>query len=93
MSTAAEDALDILIKVLDPTNVFEILLSFLAYRLCISPLSDEQVAHTSRYHPLGSAFTYLGKCVQEVRDAFFVEEWLFKAGAVVFLKVSVLHTQ
>ena len=78
--------MDTLLSVLDPQNVFDIMISYLVHRLVITPASFPD--DSSRYHPVGSAFTYLAKGVKEVEDAFFIDEWLTRGGADVFLKVS-----
>ncbi|KAI8136876.1 clasp N terminal-domain-containing protein [Fennellomyces sp. T-0311] len=84
VSTGAEDALDTLLSIMDPHNVFEIMISYLVYRLILSPSSF--VDEISRYHPVGTAFTYMAKSVREVENVIFVDEWLTQGGADVFLK-------
>ncbi|KAI9498131.1 clasp N terminal-domain-containing protein [Zychaea mexicana] len=84
ISTGAEDALDTLLSILEPQNVFDIMISYLVHRLVIAPSSFAD--DSSRYHPVGSAFTYLAKGVKEVEDASFIDEWLTQGGADVFLK-------
>ncbi|KAI9310814.1 clasp N terminal-domain-containing protein [Dichotomocladium elegans] len=85
ISTSAEDTLDMLFSILDPQNAFDVMIAYLVHRLVLAPPTEDQ-RNTSRYHPVGSAFTYLGKCVKEVGDAFFVDEWLTQGGAIVFIR-------
>lgn len=67
--------------------MFEVLSAYLTYRLVLSPLEDDH--STSRYHPVGSAFTYLGKCVKDVDDAALVDEWVTQGSGIdVFVKVT-----
>lgn len=87
MSTGAEDALDTLLSVLEPHNAFDMMIAYLIHRLILAPSSEDQ-NNQSRYHPVGTAFTYLGKCVREVSDTFFIDEWLSQGGAMVFIRVS-----
>ncbi|KAG0174960.1 suppressor of tub2 mutation [Apophysomyces sp. BC1021] len=86
--TTAEDALDAVLGALDSQTVFEILLSYLIYRLILSPThtSSSDAWGASRYHPIGSAFTYLGKWVKEVNDINFINDWLNHGGIETFLK-------
>ncbi|KAI7883956.1 hypothetical protein K492DRAFT_205010 [Lichtheimia hyalospora FSU 10163] len=85
VSTGAEDALDTLLSVLEPHNAFDMIIAYLIHRLILAPSSEDQ-NNQSRYHPVGTAFTYLGKCVREVSDTFFVDEWLVQGGAMVFIR-------
>ncbi|KAF7730673.1 suppressor of tub2 mutation [Apophysomyces ossiformis] len=86
--TAAEDALDAVLGALDSQTVFEILLSYLIYRLILSPThtNSSDAWSGARYHPIGSAFTYLGKWVKEVNDTNFINDWLSNGGADAFRK-------
>ncbi|KAI9300723.1 clasp N terminal-domain-containing protein [Cunninghamella echinulata] len=38
------------------------------------------------YHPIGSAFLFLGQSVNKVNNTLFIEEWLTKGGVAVFIK-------
>lgn len=62
------------------------LMAFIIHRLLIAPelegLSDV------RYHPVGSAFMYVGKWVKEMNDTFYIDEWLGKGGVNAFFKVN-----
>lgn len=90
VSTAAEDALDAFLGSLDANTVFDVLFSYLAHRLILEPNAPQAAGHGGalRYHPVGSAFTYLGRCVKEAVDTFLVEEWLTQGGVNVFFKVN-----
>ncbi|RCI02771.1 hypothetical protein CU098_011962 [Rhizopus stolonifer] len=81
---AAEDTLDAVLGTLNPPTVFEMLMAFIIYRLLISPL--EHYSADTRYHPVGSAFMYLGKWVKEVNDNFYIDEWLSKGGVNAFFE-------
>ncbi|KAF1807513.1 clasp N terminal-domain-containing protein [Mucor lusitanicus] len=85
---AAEDALDAVLGTLNPPTAFEMLMAFVIYRLLILPCSEELT--DVRYHPVGSAFTYLGKWVKEMNETFYIDEWLSKRGGVnAIFKASV----
>ncbi|KAI8975170.1 clasp N terminal-domain-containing protein [Mycotypha africana] len=77
---AAEDALDAVLGTLNPPTVFEMLMAYVVYRLVISP--SIQLSADARYHPVGSAFTYLSKWVKELNDNFYIDEWLTSRGGV-----------
>jgi hypothetical protein len=62
------------------------LMAFIIHRLLISP--HIEYSADARYHPVGSAFLYLGKWVKEVNDTFYIDEWLGKGGVNAFFKVS-----
>lgn len=45
--------------------------------------NEEQAKY---YHPIGSAFLFLGQSVNKVNNTLFIEEWLTKGGVAVFIK-------
>jgi hypothetical protein len=61
------------------------LMAFIIHRLLISP--SIEISNEVRYHPVGSAFMYLGKWVKEMNDTFYIDEWLGKGGVNAFFKV------
>ncbi|EPB92703.1 hypothetical protein HMPREF1544_00432 [Mucor circinelloides 1006PhL] len=87
---AAEDALDAVLGTLNPPTAFEMLMAFIIYRLLILPCNEELT--DVRYHPVGSAFTYLGKWVKEMNETFYIDEWLLKRGGVnAIFKASAIN--
>ncbi|KAI8366943.1 clasp N terminal-domain-containing protein [Choanephora cucurbitarum] len=83
---AAEDTLDSILGTLNAPTVFELLMAFIIYRLLIVPFEDYPV--DIRYHPVGSAFMYLGRWVRELKDDFYIDEWLGKGGVNAFFEVK-----
>ncbi|KAI8996900.1 clasp N terminal-domain-containing protein [Pilobolus umbonatus] len=79
---ASEDALDAVLGTLNAPTSFEMLMAFTIYRLIITPLPD----CSTRYHPVGSAFIYLGKWVKELNDTFYIDEWMSKGGVNALFK-------
>ncbi|CEG73667.1 hypothetical protein RMATCC62417_09001 [Rhizopus microsporus] len=82
---AAEDALDAVLSTLTPPTAFEMLMAFVVYRSVIAPY-DEHSISGSRYHPVGTAFTYIAKWVKELNDVFYIEEWMAKGAVNAFFK-------
>lgn len=87
---AAEDALDAVLSTLTPPTAFEMLMAFVVYRSVIAPY-DEHSISGSRYHPVGTAFTYIAKWVKELNDVFYIEEWMAKGAVNAFFKVIFSH--
>ncbi|OBZ80341.1 hypothetical protein A0J61_11610, partial [Choanephora cucurbitarum] len=83
---AAEDTLDSILGTLNAPTVFELLMAFVIYRLLIVPFEDYPA--DIRYHPVGSAFMYLGRWVRELKDDFYIDEWLGKGGVNAFFEVK-----
>ncbi|KAI8384234.1 clasp N terminal-domain-containing protein [Radiomyces spectabilis] len=83
ISTLAEDALDAVLGAFDAQTVFDVLLCYLIYRFVLSPCDTW---NSARYHPIGTAFTYIGKWVKEVNNTFFLDEWLTQGGSMVLRK-------
>ncbi|CAO3625336.1 unnamed protein product [Mucor hiemalis] len=81
---AAEDALESILGTLNPPTAFEMLMAFIIHRLLIAP--DTERSSDIRYHPVGSAFMYVGKWVKEMNDTFYIDEWLGKGGVNAFFK-------
>lgn len=81
---AAEDALDSILGTLNPPTAFEMLMAFIIHRLLIAP--EVEGLSDVRYHPVGSAFMYVGKWVKEMNDTFYIDEWLGKGGVNAFFK-------
>ncbi|KAG1350010.1 hypothetical protein G6F62_003403 [Rhizopus arrhizus] len=81
---SAEDALEAVLSALSPPTAFEVLMAFIVYRTVVLPYDDNVL--TSKYHPVGSAFTYLTKSVKELNDVFYIEEWLAKGAVNAFFK-------
>lgn len=78
--------MDSVLGTLNPPTAFEMLMAFIIYRSFIN--TDCEISSEIRYHPLGSAFTYLGKWVKEINDKFYIDEWLGKGGVNAFFKVK-----
>ncbi|CEP12161.1 hypothetical protein [Parasitella parasitica] len=87
---AAEDALDAVLGTLNPPTAFEMLMAFIVYRLLILPCDREWT--DVRYHPVGSAFTYVAKWVKEINETFYIDEWLNKQGGVNAIFKAVNHS-
>ncbi|KAI7899135.1 uncharacterized protein BX663DRAFT_522413 [Cokeromyces recurvatus] len=81
---AAEDALDAVLGTLSPSTTFEMLMAFIVYRLVITPF--DSIKLDNPYHPIGLAFIYLSKCVKEINDKFYIDEWLSKGCVNAFFK-------
>ncbi|KAG1158767.1 hypothetical protein G6F37_005496 [Rhizopus arrhizus] len=82
---AAEDALDAVLSTLTPPTAFEMLMAFIVYRSTIAPYDDQTISG-NRYHPVGSALTYVARSVRELHDVFYIEEWLTKGAVNAFFK-------
>lgn len=78
--------MDAVLGTLTPLTAFEMLMAFIIHRLLISPTVETSA--DVRYHPVGSAFMYLGKWVKEMNEVFYIDEWLNKGGVNAFFKVT-----